>query len=281
LTWLLGMTAQERGYTSPFYGTYRQIEALGGQVRKGEKSTRVTLWKSFTPKDAEPDPKTGKVPEAIFARMIPVFSANQAEGLPERFYPAPGAERPIASPQHAVDAYLGSGNAAALLHDVHGQAHYTPGTDTVHMPPMAEHRTPEDYYSTIFHELAHSTGAASRLARPGITELAEKGNGFGSHAYGREELTAQFGGAMLLAETGIDSGKVFDNSTSYIASWRDTIAADKKLIISAASGGQKAADLIAEPSRELQKALAAEPERAALDVPMQRQPEMDRELEIT
>jgi antirestriction protein ArdC len=268
-TWLLGMTGQECGYASPYFGTYRQIEALGGQVRRGEKSTRITLWKSFTPKDAEPDPETGRKPEVVFARMIPVFSACQADGLPEKFFPAPGEERPIASPQRAADVYLAGGNAAALEHDVHGRAYYRPDTDTVHMPPMAEHRSAEDYYSTIFHELAHSTGAESRLARPGITGLQQPGHGFGSHAYGAEELTAQFGAAMLLAETGIDTEKVFDNSTAYIASWRDTIAADKKLIISAASGGQKACDLIMEPSRELQKTMG----QAALAVPAQRQAE--------
>lgn len=264
--WLCGMTAMERGYTSPWWGTFRQIEELGGQVRKGENqangrgATKITLWKSYVPKDAEPDPETGKLREVIYARMIPVFNADQCEGLAEKYYPQPGEERPIASPQQAADAYLASGNAAALEHDVHGEAYYVPATDTVHMPPMGEHRSPEDYYSTLFHELSHSTGAESRLARPGITELAQKGNGFGSHAYGTEELTAQFGAAMLLAETGIDTGKVFDNSTAYIASWRDTIKADKKLIISAASGGQKACDLVMEPSRELEKTVAPEPE---------------------
>src|SRR5260370_19659621 len=121
------MTAQERGYSSRWWGTFRQIQELGGQVRKGQNrengtgATKITLWKSFVPKDAEPDPITGKVAEVVYARMIPVFCADQCEGLLGRYYPEPGTEpEPIATAQNVIDAYIGSDNAASLDHDVHG-----------------------------------------------------------------------------------------------------------------------------------------------------------------
>jgi len=129
---LTGMTALERGYTSPFWGTFEQIKAQGGMVRKGQNAasnacaTKITLWKTFVPKDAEPDPETGEPREQGFARMYPVFNACQAEGLPAQFYPEPGDFEPIAAPRDVIDSYVSSGRAAELIFDEHGRAYYDP-----------------------------------------------------------------------------------------------------------------------------------------------------------
>jgi len=141
---------------------------------------------------------------------------------------------------------------------------------------MKEHRSPEHFYAAAFHESTHSTGHESRLARPGITELAEKGHGFGSHPYGKEELVAEMGSAMLCAETGIEAERVFDNSAAYLASWLDTIKGDPKMVAQAASQAGKAADLVLEPSRQA----TPEPEVSAPEAPApERQQEITLELE--
>lgn len=265
-TFLLGMTSLERGYTSQWWGTWHQVQSLGGQVRKGQNqangcgATRVTLWKSYVPKDAEPDPETGKAREVVVARMIPLFNADQCEGLPEKHYPQPGKDaEPIARPQAVMDAYLKSGNAPALIQDEHGRAYYNPATDEIHMPPLAEHKSAESFHATAFHEISHGTGAASRLNRPGITELGNDGHGFASHPYGVEELAAEMGAAMLLAETGCDTEAVMENSASYLGSWVQTIKEDPKIVVSAASQAQRIADLVMQPTREAQ----ADPEPVA------------------
>jgi antirestriction protein ArdC len=180
-------------------------------------------------------------------RQFRVFNAEQADGLPARFYPDRPDVAPLGTPQAVLDAYLASGEAASMAHDVHGQAYYSPSADAIHLPPIDEHRTADDYYSTAFHEIAHSTGHASRLGRVGVTEATAT---FGSHAYGKEELIAQMGASMLLAETGIDGDAVYTNSAAYLASWLEAIREDKKLIISSASAGQKAADLVMTPYRQ-------------------------------
>jgi antirestriction protein ArdC len=93
-TLLLGLTSMERGYASPWWGTANQINAQGGHIRKGQSAangcgaTWITLWKTYEPRNAEPDPETGEVKEYVVARLIPLFNAEQCEGLPERFYPA-------------------------------------------------------------------------------------------------------------------------------------------------------------------------------------------------
>ena len=269
---LTGMTALERGYTSPWWGTFNQIQEMGGNVRKGENqangrgATTVIFFKEYVKKDAEPvpNPRTGELelPVSRVASAFRVFNAEQTEGLPEKFSQGvkliEGAAIP--EPQAVLDAYLAGKSGPGIAYDVHGKAHYQPGPDMIHMPPMNEHRSPEHFYATSFHEATHSTGHESRLARPGVTELAEKGHGFGSHPYGKEELVAEMGSAMLCAETGIEAERVFDNSAAYLASWLDTIKGDPKMVAQAASQAGKAADLVLEASREA--APAAEPQPA-------------------
>ena len=97
----------------------------------------------------------------------------------------------------------------------------------------------ENYYGTLFHELTHSTGHKSRLARKGIVDADAS---FGDDKYGREELVAEMGAAFLCGHAGIDN--TLDNSAAYLAGWLKIIKGDPKLVIQAAGAAQKAADLI-------------------------------------
>jgi antirestriction protein ArdC len=253
-TWLLSLASHEHGWHSPWFGTYRQIQEQGGRVRRGERSTLVTIWKKLEIR--EHDPGTGEVTarSVPMLRRFAVFNADQADGLSARFHPEPGAERPIARPQVLLDGYLDQRGAPQLFHDVEGQAFYNPATDEIHLPPLSGHRSPEHYYATAFHEAAHSTGHASRLSRADVTSQDAI---FGSHKYGREELVAQMAASMLCAETGIDTDEIFENSTAYVGSWLRTIKGDPRMVVSAATAAQRATDMITEPSRQA----LPEPER--------------------
>ncbi len=106
------------------------------------------------------------------------------------------------------------------------------------MPALEAFDTTDHYYSTLFHEMGHSTGHAERLNREGVADFDR----FGSHQYAREELVAEMTAAMLSAVVGIDS--TIATSAAYLAHWRDAIASDNRLIVKAAGEAQKAADLI-------------------------------------
>lgn len=259
---LLGMTSQDRGYGSPFWGTFHQIQEFGGNVRKGENqasgrgATTILFYKEYVRKDAEPvpNPRTGELeaPLSRVASAFRVFNAEQCENLPEK-YTAPALQyqhEEVPEPQAVLDAYHGQAGGPRILHDVHGKANYVPAQDTVHIPPLTEHKSAEHYYATRFHEATHSTGHADRLARPGITELSEKGHGFGSHPYGVEELCAEMGAAFLCAETGVDAERVTENSAAYLNSWIQTIKGEPKMVVKAASQAGRAAELITEPERQ-------------------------------
>lgn len=104
---------------------------------------------------------------------------------------------------------------------------------------MKDFENVHEYYSTLFHEIVHSTGHESRLARDGIVKY----NGFGSESYSKEELVAELGASMLCGVCGIDNHTI-DNSASYIQSWLRALKNDKKLIVTASQQAQKACDYI-------------------------------------
>ena len=107
------------------------------------------------------------------------------------------------------------------------------------MPSRAAFNSQAEYYSTLFHELTHSTGHASRIGREGIEQL----NTFGSESYSKEELVAEMGAAMLCGVTGI-APATLQNSAAYLKTWIERLRSDSRLLVSAASAAQKAADYI-------------------------------------
>ncbi len=118
-------------------------------------------------------------------------------------------------------------------------AWYRPSTDTVGMPNRDTFHTSEGFYSTLYHELVHSTGHEKRVGRAEI----QTHNAFGSEDYSKEELVAEMGAAMLCGMSGIEK-LTLANSAAYIATWLKRLKDDSRLIISAASQAQKAADYI-------------------------------------
>jgi antirestriction protein ArdC len=249
---MLGMTSEERAYGSQWWGTYRQIEELGGHVLRGQSGkndagpTTVLFADTREREDDEADPQTGEPARRRYtvARAFRVFNAAQCEGLPERFYPQPGTDELLAEPQAVLDGYLAHGGPR-LDHVPTDRAYYRPGEDRIVLPLRTQFKSPGHYYETSFHEAVHSTGHPSRLNRPGIAEFDH----FGSGKYAREELVAQIGSAMLLAETGIDDDAHIDNSAAYVQSWLRALKDDRSLVVSAASQAYKAVELITEPLR--------------------------------
>ncbi len=107
------------------------------------------------------------------------------------------------------------------------------------MPSLDQFTSSEEYYDTIYHELAHSTGHQSRVGRfqPGVM------NKFGSKEYGKEELLAEITAAALCHETQIFD-KVERNTTAYLQGWIKKIREDKSSLSSAARQAEKATNFI-------------------------------------
>ena len=108
------------------------------------------------------------------------------------------------------------------------------------MPPREAFETPESYYSVLFHELTHSTGHSSRLARPGVTQPLR----FKSHDYSQEELVAEMGASFLRAFAGIESEDLVANSAAYLQGWLRALRKDARMLVIAGAQAQKATDWI-------------------------------------
>lgn len=236
---LLNMASMDGAYDSRWWGTFAQIRNLGGKVVKGEKSTLVVFWKTDrkTVTDDNGDEKTKRW---SMLRYFRVFNTSQAEwpnGLPAKFAPPPLAEHdPIGDAQRILDDYIGRGPSLRFGGDA---AYYSPADDRITMPVLGRFTTPEEFYSTAFHESTHSTGHRTRLEREGVQEHHYGG----MPTYAKEELIAEMGAAMLSAQAGIEQVTI-EQSAAYLASWLEILRGDPKMVVSAAGAAQKACDLI-------------------------------------
>jgi antirestriction protein ArdC len=219
------------GFKNPFWATYKQINALGGHVEKGQKSTIVVFWKlnEITEKDKENEKESKKIP---FIRYYNVFNIEQTSLIDDEKFKITNNNNKIEKCENIVKGY----NGPVIVNRTNTKACYFPRQDTINMPDMGVFDNEEEYYCTLFHELTHSTGHKSRLDR-------EEMSYFGSDSYSKEELIAEMGASFLCAMTNIEK-KTLDNSASYISAWIAKLKSDTTLIVKAATAAQKAVDLI-------------------------------------
>ena len=246
--WMTLLTQQLVGYKDPRWLTFRQAQALGGHVRKGEESTTVVFWKRVPARQAAREMEEGEVITLTgqeenrtypMLRAYHVFNVEQTQEC--RLRELPETELADHDPIEAALAIVaGMPDPPAIEHYLHSNQapHYEPARDTVRAPEMGRYRTPEGYYNTVFHELVHSTGHEKRLHR-----FEQDANAHDLHAYGREELVAGMGSAMLAAHAGIGT-EVVERDASYIRHWRDAIQGDKPMVIRASTLAQRAVDHI-------------------------------------
>lgn len=223
-------------YGSPYWLSFKQAQALGGTVRKGEKSTPIIFWKWLEGEDE----KTSEKKRIPFLRYYCGFNATQCEGIK---YPATektlrehnaiaSAEKIVADMPKRPVIYHGGDRAA-----------YSPALDCVYMPQPQAFTTGENYYSVLLHELTHATGHQTRLNRKGVAASEGEWSAFGSTPYAKEELVAEMGAAFLCGHAGFVE-RTIDSSAAYIAGWLERLKNDHRLVVQAAAQAQKAADYI-------------------------------------
>lgn len=223
-------------YASPWWLTYRQAQQLGGNVRKGEKSTLVVFWKWLEKKRTQEQEQEGKQAGHIpLLRYYRVFNSEQCDGIT-----VPARNKPPVNPIEECERLAASMPSPPKLEHGGDRAFYCPPLDKVQMPVRDSFTDAQAYYSTIFHELTHSTGSKARLDRG----LSDSLRPFGSPDYSKEELVAEIGAAMLCGIAGIENAATVKRSASYLHSWLDRLRGDSKLVVHASAQAQKAADYI-------------------------------------
>ncbi len=184
------------GVSSPYWLSFKQCKELKRSVKAGAKGTPVVFWKWL---DVERD--EGEAKQIPLLRYYTVFNLEQCTGIKTPVMTEKGPFTPIEFCEKVI------GNMPQRPVMTHGEprAYYRPLGDSVNMPRPELFDGPEEYYSTLFHELTHSTGHESRLNR----HKEEHTNClFGSPEYSKEELCAEMGAAFLCCVCGIDNRTV-------------------------------------------------------------------------
>ena len=238
---LLSLLGQR--FKSPYYLTFNQVTALKGQVIKGSKSIPIIYYmlKEYTTKDQKGEEVKRGYP---ILRYYNVFNIEQTTGINPDKIPTTAILNfnPIDKAEEIINGYADKptiryGNTGAF---------YSPSEDYIGMPHKESFTGVEEYYSTLFHELIHSTGHESRLKRPLLANHHRK-------EYSKEEIIAELGNAFLCGLTGIEN-KTIDNSTAYIKFWLTQLKEDNKFIFNVCAESQKAVSHITGKSNDQEEA---------------------------
>ena len=243
----LELMRQAKGYSSPWWLTFKQAKNLGGSVRKGEKSSTAVFWKILS-KDEEDEDGKNRTSSFPMLRSFAVFNVDQCD-LPQeaidnlasrldRLAPKVSKDfQPIESAEHTIGNYIGK--EGITLEHGGDRAFYGPSEDHIQMPQKQTFKAVESYYATLAHESVHSTGHSSRLARG-----FEKQAAFGSEDYSREELVAELGSSMVLSVLGISKPEIEKNRDAYIQNWIKALKDDERAIVVASGKAAKAAEMV-------------------------------------
>lgn len=241
------------GFQEGTYITFEQCKKAGGHVKKGEKGNFVVGWVITSSKKQDADGNVvvdedgNEVYEKHFGlRYYNVFCIEtQCEGitLKDRDKVEPeNILEPSEVAEEIIRKYLESDDAPKFENSGSNKAYYQPSTDTVVVPSIAQYSKVEEYYSTTFHELTHSTMKSSRCNR--AEERKGKSVAFGSVEYSKEELVAEIGAAALVNYSGLESTGSITNSAAYIQGWSRKLKESPKMIVYASAQAQKAFDYI-------------------------------------
>jgi len=226
---LLFWMARDKSYPTARYLTFKQAQAAGGNVLRGEHGTKVYFFKQLTVEDR----KSGEDRTIPMLREYTVFNVAQCANLPANVMQGEAIAPQNQEQREALaDAFIKS--TGADFREGTGKPCYIPSRDMITVPAFSSYRSGPAFYGDAFHELIHWTGPKHRLDR-------DFSGRFGTAAYAAEELVAELGAAFLNAEFGFDETP---SNAAYLANWIELLKNDSRAIFTAASKASKAAEYL-------------------------------------
>lgn len=229
---ILWHVAIERGYETQGWLTYKQAQAVGGQVQAGQKGTHIVFARKLALKDDEDE----KIISML--KTFVVFNEAQIDGLPK----SQVIETPTIDRQDAAQSFINA--TGAYIRHGGDRAYYQQEGDLISLPPEGTFESRAYYIATALHETVHWTGAKHRLDR----DLTGR---FRTKSYAAEELIAELGAAFLCAHLNVE-GKL--RHAEYIGHWIKLLKEDHRAIFTAASKASQAADYLRSFSEQVEEA---------------------------
>jgi len=223
-----------RGYNSPWWVTPLQATKLGGKVMEsqlykngGPGGSLVVYWDMTEKTKAD-----GTTKKNFFLKFTSVYHVDQCEGLDGTIPPEEIVPRVFTPHEMAEQIIVGRPHPAPITHDGGNRAYYRPINHTIHMPHAQCFESATAYYSTLWHEVTHSTGIDLQRYKAGDAT-------FGSDPYAFEELVAEMGATALCAHCGMENQGDFDQSAAYLAGWVSRFKEKRDLLYKAAAAAEK------------------------------------------
>lgn len=239
--WHLGMTMALMGYTSPVFATFAKWKEVGATIKKGEKSHEVVFFKTLR-KEQENEQGETETVNIPMMKTYRVFNADQVEGWDGNWLVADDKEQSQDWDDVELADMIINSSGANIQHRNQDQAFYMPSLDQIIMPERKQFKDDSGYYGVMFHELIHWTGSKTRLDR-------KFGTRFGDDNYAKEELVAELGAAMLSGIAKVDVEPRADHA-NYLNHWVKGLKDQPKMIMTAASNAEKAAQFIIDSASE-------------------------------
>ena len=266
--WLM-LDCSMQSYEYPIYCTLKQVNRLGGHINKGAKSMPVIFWdysikdrngKKISYEDYKQLSKEAQDSCTVtpFLKSYNVFNiaqTNLSEQKPEKvkslqsMFSIPQTSDAKGMYENAqIDKMLADQSWICPIDYTHpsDHAYFSPSSDKIVVPQKSQfkvsrkkadiYKDGQEYYSTLLHEMIHSTGTPDRLNRT-------IGKKFGDKLYAKEELVAELGAARIGQELGFDK-RILNNNAAYLDGWISSLKQEPKFILSLMSDVDKASRMI-------------------------------------
>ena len=219
---------------SPVFLTFKQVKSLGGMVKKGSASLPILYYSKVEPKEPVTDEEEK---QKFFIKYYNVFNISDTTLNLEDFTDeaATFENQPMENIEDLFTKYTTAEKIKTFRNA--NSNFYNPGKDEIHLVQLNRFESSEEYYTTLLHEVIHSTGHPSRLDR-----LQKK---FLSHKeYAFEELIAETAACYVASHLGINLNSIIDNSASYIDSWLKALESNQWFFLQAAKKAEQASDFL-------------------------------------
>lgn len=238
------------GYSAPYWLTAKEIEAKKGKLKPNQEGTAIIFFKVIESDDQDEkldDDGNIIINKIGIVKDYTIYNLDQTEGIEFEVPELPNKHNHKEKLSNVINFVDKLKHIPRITNTDPNKAYYSVTDDFINMPKMSSFKKLQDYYSTLFHEITHSTGHRKRLDRfnnislaAGETDLNRLSK---DHKYAQEELVAEMGASFLCAKVGILS-HTQDNSAAYLKHWLTAIKARPNMLISAAKYAEEAAKYV-------------------------------------
>ena len=254
---LLGFCTDKYKWEYPVFTTFKMAKDENISILRGEKSLPVSFFKvSYKNKETKEIISVGDFQSLskaeqenyealVLKRTACVFNIDQTnirEARPDLYEKVTAEYKEQSrnldeSQDNRIDDLVRTQTwFCPILTDLREGAHYRPSSNEVHITPKSHFKSDELFYSTLLHELTHSTGHPDLLDR--LTTAK-----FGSPEYAKEELVAELGSALSGAHYNLPVTLLEDHA-AYLKSWLKAIQEEPEFLHAVLSDATKASNML-------------------------------------